>query len=154
MNEEILNLAAWSRDVRGSSLKRLRLVPPGSENWRPVADAMSFADLACHLLEADQWLFKKLLEPALRPMRARAGCAELGSHTEYGELLDRLEQSGEQRSDVIRSLSREKLLEPIHDERFGGAVTVWWVIVRGNLDHEAHHRGQIAAYLRIAHIVG
>ena len=26
---------------------------------------------------------------------------------------------------------------------------MWWIIVRGNLDHETHHRGQIAAYLRM-----
>ena len=34
------------------------------------------------------------------------------------------------------------------DPRFGESVSVWWIIVRGNLDHEIHHRGQIAAYLR------
>jgi uncharacterized damage-inducible protein DinB len=34
------------------------------------------------------------------------------------------------------------------DSRFG-EVTVWWVIVRGNLDHEIHHRGFIGAYLKM-----
>jgi len=35
----------------------------------------------------------------------------------------------------------------VFDERFG-ETTLWWIVVRGNLDHEIHHRGQIAAYLR------
>ena len=35
------------------------------------------------------------------------------------------------------------------DDRFGGDVSLWWVVVRGNLDHEAHHRGQLATLLRI-----
>jgi uncharacterized damage-inducible protein DinB len=39
------------------------------------------------------------------------------------------------------------------DDRFGGEVTLWWTIVRGNLEHEAHHRGQIAVYLRIVNDV-
>jgi uncharacterized damage-inducible protein DinB len=37
----------------------------------------------------------------------------------------------------------------VFDDRFGCQVSVWWVIVRGNLEHEAQHRGQVASYLRI-----
>jgi hypothetical protein len=53
-------LAAWSRAVRGSTLKRLRRVPEGFETWSPVPGAMSFAELAHHLAEADRRLFRKL----------------------------------------------------------------------------------------------
>lgn len=34
------------------------------------------------------------------------------------------------------------------DQRFGGEVSVWWIVMRGNLEHESHHRGQVAAYVR------
>ncbi len=44
-------------------------------------------------------------------------------------------------------MSREELAREVFDGRFGGRVRVWWIVVRGNLDHEAHHRGQIAAGL-------
>ena len=37
----------------------------------------------------------------------------------------------------------------IPDERFGGNVSVWWILLRGNLDHEIHTRGQIALYLTL-----
>ena len=32
----------------------------------------------------------------------------------------------------------------------GKEVSVWWIIVRGNLDldHEIHHRGQLSSYPR------
>lgn len=143
------NLAAWSRAVRESSLKRLRLVPAGRETWRPTAEAMSFADLAQHLIDADDWLFEKLEVRTLEPMVGRAGITGEPSRAEYLDLLARLERTGRQRSDLIEGLSPEQLVEPIFDRRFGGEVTVWWVIVRGNLDHEVHHRGQIAVYLRM-----
>lgn len=146
------NLAAWSRAVRESSLKRLRRVPAGRESWRPTAEAMSFADLARHLLDADEWLFKKLAERALEPMVGRAGSAGEIARAGYLELLDRLEETGRWRAELITALSPEQLAEPVFDRRFGGEVTVWWVIVRGNLDHEIHHRGQIAVYLRMAGI--
>jgi uncharacterized damage-inducible protein DinB len=144
------NLAAFSRAVRESSLKRLRLVPEGRESWRPTPEAMSFADLAQHLIAADEWLFRKLDERTLEPMVGRAG--EAGEITRgcYLEMLARLAETGLRRAELIAGLSANQLAEPIFDRRFGGEVNLWWVIVRGNLDHEIHHRGQIATYLRIA----
>lgn len=147
---ETQNLAAWSRAVRESSLKRLRRVPEGRESWRPTAEAMSFADLARHLIDADEWLFTKLEIHTLEPMVGRAGIVGEVTRAGYLELLARLEETGRQRSELIAGLSPEELAAPIFDRRFGGEVTVWWVIVRGNLDHEVHHRGQLAVYLRMA----
>jgi uncharacterized damage-inducible protein DinB len=152
MIQEALSLAAWSRVVRESSLTRLRLVTAGSENWRPVPEAMSYADLAYHLLEADLWLFTKLTDHTLKPMHGHARAVHISASHEYLELLCRLEKAGVERTELIGGLSQEDLSRPITDQRFGGEVTVWWVIVRGNLDHEVHHRGQIATYLRMAHI--
>ncbi len=148
--KESENLAAFSRAVRESSLKRLRLVPEGRETWRPTPEAMSFADLAQHLIDADEWLFRKLEERALEPMVGSVGEAGEVSRADYLGLLARLEETGRQREALIAGLSPDQFAEPIFDRRFGGEVTVWWVIVRGNLDHEIHHRGQIATYLRIA----
>jgi len=113
---------------------------------------MSFADLAHHILEADLWLFRKLSDRTIEPIQGRAGSITISGRQEYTELLRRLENTGLQRSELIGGLSQEELNQPINDQRFGGEVTVWWVIVRGNLDHEVHHRGQIATYLRMAHI--
>jgi hypothetical protein len=147
---ETRNLSAFSRAVRESSIKRLRLVPEGRENWRPAPEAMSFADLARHLIDADEWLFEKLVNPALEPMVGRAGLAGEATRAGYLELLARLEETGRQRFDLIAGLSPARLAELIFDRRFGGEVSVWWIVVRGNLDHEVHHRGQIAVYLRLA----
>jgi len=147
---ETENLAAWSRAVRESSLKRLRLVPAGRESWRPTPEAMSFADLARHLIDADEWLFRKLEDRTLEPMVGSAGIAGEPTRADYLDLLAELEETGRRRSGLIAGLSPAQLAEPIFDRRFGGEVTVWWVIVRGNLDHEVHHRGQIATYLRQA----
>jgi uncharacterized damage-inducible protein DinB len=150
---EAENLAAFSRAVRESSLKRLRLVPEGGENWRPTPESMSFADLAKHLIDADDWLFRKLEDRTLEPMVGHAGDAGEVTRGGYLDLLAQLEKTGRRRSNLIAALSPSQLAEPVFDRRFGGEVTVWWVIVRGNLDHEVHHRGQLAAYLRLAGIV-
>lgn len=149
MNQsEGLRLADFSRAVRESTLKRLRQVRPGHENWRPSSVAMTFADIAHHLAEADSWLFRKLKDPMLPKMAGQSGEAAAVTSAAFQELISKLRQSGEQRATLLATLADAFLDSPMYDDRFGN-VTVWWVIVRGNLDHEAHHRGQIAVYLNI-----
>ncbi|HUM00982.1 MAG TPA: DinB family protein [Thermoanaerobaculia bacterium] len=152
MNPESQRLAEWSKAVRGSSLKRLSLVRPGLENWRLTAGSMSFADVAFHLIEADLWLFRKLADPGLSPMVGRAGTTNISARDQFTALCDRLEALGQERAALLGSLSPAQLDATVLDQRFGGVVTCWWVVVRGNLDHEVHHRGQVVAWLRAAGI--
>ena len=141
-------LAAFARAVRESTLVRLRRVPPGQENWRITPEAMSFADQASHLIDTDEWLFKKLTVKTLDPILGEAGSVEIKDREAYRALLDALVRIGEQRCALLESLTAAQLDEMIFDARFGEEVSVWWIITRGNLDHEIHHRGQIVAYLR------
>ncbi len=145
---ESQRLAAFARAVRESTLERLRQVPIGQENWRFAPGAMSFADLAQHLVDTDEWLFKKMEVKTLDPIVGYAGVVEITDRAEYLALLDALIRTGAQRCALLESLTEDQLDEKIFDARFGGEVSLWWIIVRGNLDHEIHHRGQLATYLR------
>lgn len=151
MNEsrEMNQLAELADAVRDSTLTRLQLVPDGRENWRPADGMMSFADLVQHILDTDVWLLRKLQERELEPILGAPGISAVSTRKEYLELLHRLRESGEARSEYIGELSSDQIREKIFDARFEGEVTAWWIIVRGNLDHEIHHRGQTATYLRL-----
>lgn len=141
-------LSEFSAAVRESTLKRLRLVPEGYENWRMSLESMSFADVAQHLIDADDWLFKMLELKNLKPMVGEPGLVEVSDRSQYLSLLEGLAQTGARRSEMLKNTTESQLSEMIFDGRFGREVSVWWIVVRGNLDHEIHHRGQIAAYLR------
>jgi len=149
MSSEGERLAVFSRAVRESTLKRLRQVPRGFEKRRISAESMSLADIAHHLVESDRWLFRKLKQPTLSSMVAAAGEAGNLNGQGFRQLLIELEKTGERRARLLEEMSPSDLAAIIPDDRFGGEVSVWWVIVRGNLDHEIHHRGQIAASLRV-----
>jgi uncharacterized damage-inducible protein DinB len=153
MHNESSNLSAWSRAVRESTLKRLRLVPAGKENWRPVSGAMGVAGIAQHILDADLWLFRKLQEPTLQAMKDVDPAYNVASYADFLAILSNLQRTAEERSTLIQELTLSDLARTMPDERFGPEISVWWEIVRGNLDHETHHRGQLAAYLRMAHIL-
>jgi uncharacterized damage-inducible protein DinB len=141
-------LADFSKAVRTSTIKRLQLVPPGKENWRFSPGAMSSADIAFHLIETDEWLFKKIRFKNLKSILGKSGTVEIQTRNDYLKLIEELINSGEKRSGLILSFDDKGLQEKIYDDRFGKEVSVWWIIVRGNLDHEIHHRGQLSAYLR------
>jgi uncharacterized damage-inducible protein DinB len=142
-------LAEFARAVRASTLTRLNAVPVGCENRRLHEQAMSFADVALHLVEADRWLFAKLDDPARPAMTGRAHLVRIDDRRAYEALLEDLEETGRDRAARIGSMTADDLARELPDERFGGLASVWWIIVRGNLDHEIHHRGQIAALLGV-----
>jgi uncharacterized damage-inducible protein DinB len=152
MTTESQYLVAWAAAVRESTLKRLRRVPEGHEHWRLSPQVMSFADLAQHIIDADAWLFQKLADRSLEPMVGRAGFSHITARSQCLGLLTRLQSLGADRERLIAGFTADQLAETVFDRRFGGEVTVWWVLVRGNLDHEVHHRGQISVYLRAAGI--
>jgi uncharacterized damage-inducible protein DinB len=148
MQTDAERLAGFARAVRESTLKRLRRVPIGRENWRITPGASSFADLASHLVDADEWLFEKLKCKTLAPVVEVRTVGDV-DRASYEALLDALADTGARRCALLAGLSAEQFAETMEDARFGAATTVWWIIVRGNLDHEIHHRGQIASYLRV-----
>lgn len=142
-------LAEFSRVVRESTLKRLRVVPEGYENWRFSAETMSFADLTQHLIDADNWLFEMLRVKNLKPIVGKPHLVEVTNRDQYLKILNELEQAGARRAEKLESITDTQLSEMIFDRRFGREVSAWWIILRGNLDHEIHHRGQIIVYLRL-----
>ncbi len=148
MISESEKLAEFAKAVRDSTIKRLKQVPAGKENWRITSVAMSIAEIAHHLIEADDWLIEKIENRNLEPMQGKTGTVKIDDNVEFRELIDRLQQSGERRCSFIKELDESRLLSTIFDKRFGKKVTIWWIIVRGNLDHEIHHRGQLSAYLK------
>ncbi len=148
MISESEKLAEFAAAVRDSTIKRLKQVPAGKENWRITPEAMSIAEIAYHLIEADEWLIKKIENEDLESMQGKTGTIMIDDNLEFLDLINRLQKSGEKRCSFIKELNKSKLQSTIFDKRFGKEVTIWWIIVRGNLDHETHHRGQLSAYLK------
>ena len=141
-------LAEFSNAVRISTISRLQLIPAGKENWKISPGAMSSADIAYHLIQTDYWLFKKIELKDLESIKGSAGTIEIKTRNDYLKLIEELNNSGKKRAGFILSLDDKVFQEQIYDDRFGKEVSVWWIIVRGNLDHEIHHRGQLSTYLR------
>jgi uncharacterized damage-inducible protein DinB len=146
MNNKLLT--DFCKAVRDSTLKRLKIVPEGFENWRISKNSLSLAEIAQHLLDSDDWTINKIKDPTIKSILAEKGSIEDCSRDEFNTVISALEESLENKIKFIDSLDKEKMKSKIYDDRFNDEVSIEWIILRGNIDHEIHHRGQIAAYLR------
>jgi len=149
MDSELVKIIEFAEAVRQSTVKRLERIPIGFEDWAISDNALTIAEIAKHIIEADDWLIQKLSDPTLNSFTAAKGKIHISNREEYIQLIEELRTSLTKKINYLTKLTSEKLNEKIPDDRFGGLVTRWWVIVRGNLDHEIHHRGQLSAYLRV-----
>lgn len=146
---EIELLIDFCRAVRESTLKRLNLVPEGYEDWKISHGALSFAEVAKHLIDLDKWLFDKIRNPGLKSIETETAIIEHCNRDRYKKLVNELKELRETKIEFIKNLGKDKLEARIFDDRFNSEVSIKWIILRGNLDHEIHHRGQIATYLRV-----
>ena len=146
LKEELIN---FTKAIRQSTLERLSQVPVQYENWKPTTNSLSISEIAQHLIDCDYWLFEKIKNNSLKSILAKANSLIIHKRETYENLLLELEKTQKERVQLIIDLSPEMLFTKIYDDRFKNDVTIWWIIVRGNLDHEIHHRGQIALYLNM-----
>jgi uncharacterized damage-inducible protein DinB len=147
MNNDLL--IDFCKAVRVSTFKRLKVVPEGYEDWSISKNSLSFAEIAKHLIDSDEWLIKKIKDPTVQSILPEKGILDDCSREEFLTLISALDESLERKIKFINSLDKEEMESKIYDDRFKGEVSIEWVIVRGNIDHEIHHRGQLAVYLRM-----
>ena len=147
MNNELL--IDYCKAVRDSTLTRLKIVPEGYENWSISENSLSFAEISSHLIDTDEWLIKKIKNPTIKSIIAKKGSLKDCNREEFNDLIIGLEECLDRKIKLINSLDNVKIKSKIYDDRFNDDVSIEWIILRGNIDHEIHHRGQIAAYLRV-----
>jgi uncharacterized damage-inducible protein DinB len=142
-------LVEFCKVVRESTIKRLKIVPEGYENWKISPGALSIAEIAKHLIDSDNWLFEKIRNPDLKSIKTETAVIKDCDVDTFKKLIIQLKDTLEIKVNLINSFDQDKLNTKMFDDRFNSEVSIEWIILRGNLDHEIHHRGQLAACLRV-----
>jgi uncharacterized damage-inducible protein DinB len=146
---ELENIIELAKTVRESTLKRLALVPVGYENWSVAEDKMSIADIVQHLIDCDYWTIEKIRNTGLKAIDGVVNAVQINSRKDFDDLVENLKASLKNKLEFINILSASDLEIKMFDDRFNKEVSIWWIIMRGNIDHEIHHRGQLSAYLQM-----
>jgi len=142
-------LQQFSIAVRESTIKRLIKVPEGFANWKVSKGSLSFAQIAQHLIDLDNWMIEKIKNPLLNSIETQNVENLICSPKEFTKLIFKLKDLLEVKLKFLGTLTEENLEAKIYDDTYNEEFTIAWLILRRNLDHEIHHRGQIATYLRI-----
>jgi len=146
---ELENIIELFITVRESTQKRLALIPEGFEEWRLAEDKMSIADIVQHLIDLDYWTIEKLREPGLKAIDGVVNSVQIKSREDFNKLVEKLNTALKHKIEFFSGLSPQDLKIKIYDDRFDKEASIWWIIMRGNIDHEIHHRGQLSAYLQM-----
>jgi len=150
MNQlDLERLAKFSDDVRDSTLKRLKLVPNGRENDSVIDGMMSPADIVAHLIQCDEKLFELPSTLFSAKTLGVVGQQVVSDAHEYARLVASLERLRETRREFILAQNYASLAEPIAFEwLIGKGKMDLGSIIYHTLDHEIHHRGALAVFLR------
>lgn len=154
----------WTRDL-------VAAVPEEHFDWRPAPDTFSCGELVRHMVQADLF-WARMLAAAARgevydPFQL-AGDAEqrmdafrgpnleasrrsnLGSS--FAELLTAWDSIDAKVAATLAEVTEEQIAEVEMEHpltRFRGRL---WELLLMMLSHEAHHRGQLSAYLKVLRV--
>jgi uncharacterized damage-inducible protein DinB len=141
------DLAAFSSEVRQSSVKRFQKVHPEHYQWRPRPDVLSFVDILQHLVDADRWLFE-LLDG--KTVSSGVDISPGGGNPqEWDGRLQELIQLGTERCRRIGEFAEQDFSQRQFDLGNRGRFSLGHLILRCILDHEIHHRGALQLLLRL-----
>ncbi len=129
--------------VRERTLRVTRAIPPDQIEWTCRPGEFTFGDLARHIVAVERYVFA---EAVLGKQSLYTGYGrELADG--YDNVLAYMDRLHRESVDIFRSISNEDLLKK--GRSVDGAAVTAWKLLRGMIEHEAHHRGQMYVYLGI-----
>ena len=141
------DLAAFSAEVRQSSVKRFQQVRPEHYQWCPRPDVLSFVDILQHRIDADRWLF------ALLDGKTVSSGVDIspgsGNPQAWDGRLQELVQLGTERCRRISEYTEQDFSQRQFDLGNRGRFSLSHLILRCILDHEIHHRGILRLHVHL-----
>ncbi|HVF84895.1 MAG TPA: DinB family protein [Abditibacteriaceae bacterium] len=116
--ELIIGLIESGRD---QVLRTAQAVPDDRLNWKPLDNGRTVLDLLGDAAQTPRMVTRMLTEPGFTPSREVFGqMTQERAHWTREESLEHLKSNTEEAIAAIRSLSEEKLAEPLHLPMGGG----------------------------------
>ena len=147
-------LATYKKTVRTRTLSVIGQIPRDKVDWKPTDGALSLGQLVRHIIQAEmawqqiikgEWDLKRFLE-----IRKDLDLVEVtGPVSSLDAELTGLEDAHRETLDLIASLPEADLGRTCNGSK--GQVTMYDVVL-GLCEHEAHHRGQLCAYLKMLNV--
>ncbi len=144
MPSEVEDLREHLERYRGVTLQCLDLITDAELSWRPRPDAFSVGQQFIHIIQSEDFYARGLFENDWKSERARFP-AVLPSRAELREQFVAVREYTLARLAAITDAQLAVFVYPPHAPGIEASLRTWlWFV----LEHEIHHKGQLAEYLR------
>ncbi|HEX5692377.1 MAG TPA: DinB family protein, partial [Roseiflexaceae bacterium] len=142
MIQSIDSFIGYFEGIRRRTLNYIRVLPPDRLSWSPRAGEFNCGELVQHLAAAERMFVGAVVD----------GRWHYAGHTyhpqhDYATLVANLESSHTAAMANLRRLPDEQLTAP--RPTLDGPSTKAWRLLMALVEHEIHHRSQLALYLAL-----
>ncbi len=144
-------LIANKEAVRAKTRNLYPKIPADRMTWAPDAKALTLGQLLRHLHMSEAGLVDVLRTGKWWYLEERIGpqlTDYVGPATNKDAEIAKLEEVHAATIAFLRDAPEEVLEREYRSERLNRALK-GWAIILGTAEHESHHRGQVATYLRL-----
>ncbi|HEX6293500.1 MAG TPA: DinB family protein [Herpetosiphonaceae bacterium] len=142
MLQSVTMFVPYFESIRRRTVTYIRCLPPDQLDWKPKPGEFSCADLIRHIAAAETMFVGAVAESVWRYSGHTA------SHpTTLDTLLADLEQSHVRAMATLRQVPDHDLRQP--RPTLDGPPVKAWRLLMALVEHEVHHRSQLAMYLML-----
>jgi len=133
----------YFENIRSRTTRVIECIPREKFEWRAADGAFSFADLIRHIAATERWMFGENVQGNQSRYPGHGPDIADG----YDAVLDYYHRMHAETAEIFGRLSAEDLARRVGTP--GGIALPAWKWLRGMIEHEVHHRGQIYLMLRM-----
>jgi uncharacterized damage-inducible protein DinB len=132
----------YFENVRTRTTRVIERIPAEQIDWRPTPDAFSFADLIRHIAATERYMFGENVQG--NQSRYPGHGPELADG--YDQTMKYFQRCHAEAVEIFAALTEDQLQRKVGTP--GGIEMTCWKWLRGMIEHEVHHRGQIYLMLK------
>lgn len=142
MIRSVNSFIKYFESIRRRSLTYILTIPADQLGWRPNENEFSFRQLIYHLTAAEQMFVGAVVEQKWRYL----GHDPDNDH-DLEATLAHLESGHQAAMDQLATLDDSRLYQPCPS--LDGPTVTTWRFLMAMVEHEVHHRSQLAMYLTL-----
>jgi uncharacterized damage-inducible protein DinB len=144
MLEHVDQFINYFDSIRRRTLNYVRTIPSAQIDWRPKTGELTCGDIVRHLAAAELMFVGAAVEGKWR----YAGHERVDERSSLVDALNTLETGHIAAMKILATLSDAGLSEP-RPSLTGDQSVKAWRLLMAMIEHEIHHRSQLAVYLSL-----